>query len=161
MQANISVPIEVRDLTEDDLDALRWSGGRSHIAAVRQQLARVPLGLADYLVACAPSGLPVGKAGIEYSDDAGTIVQVAVHPAVQSCGVGTLLIAEAEARIRARGVAYAELAVEHTNPRARTLYERLGYVACGEEPAEWDEDQPDGSRARYHTMCTRMRKPVR
>jgi len=34
----------------------------------------------------------------------------------------------AEDRIRARGLAHAELGVEVENPRARTLYERLGYI---------------------------------
>jgi ribosomal protein S18 acetylase RimI-like enzyme len=48
-----------------------------------------------------------------------------------------ILIRAAEQRIRARGLHRAELAVEQRNPRARALYERPGYIACGCEPASW------------------------
>jgi RimJ/RimL family protein N-acetyltransferase len=51
--------------------------------------------------------------------------------------------------------------VEHDNPRARALYERLGYVAYGSEPDEWDAEAADGRVVRHHTMCTLMRKPLR
>ena len=55
--------------------------------------------------------------------------QLAVLPALQSRGLGTLLIRAAEQRIRNRGLRRAELAVEESNPRARALYERLGYAS--------------------------------
>jgi ribosomal protein S18 acetylase RimI-like enzyme len=162
MTESISVPLLIRDLARSDIDALGWSGGPSHLVAVGRQLARVAAGEADYLVACPPSGLPVGTAGIDYAPVPGTgiIHQVAVHGALQSCGIGTLLMSAAEDRISARGCAEARLTVEHSNPRARALYERLGYVACGDEPGEWDEDGPDGTVTRYRTMCTVMRKPL-
>jgi ribosomal protein S18 acetylase RimI-like enzyme len=54
-----------------------------------------------------------------------------VHPALQSCGIGTILIQAAAQRIRARGLHRAELGVEDSNPRARSLYERLGDAAYG------------------------------
>ncbi|MFJ6525072.1 GNAT family N-acetyltransferase [Streptomyces longwoodensis] len=64
----------------------------------------------------------------------GTLGQPAVHPALQSCGIGTFLVAAAELRIRNRGPRQAELAVE--------------------------EQAPDGSLRRYETMCTFMRKEL-
>jgi ribosomal protein S18 acetylase RimI-like enzyme len=104
----------------------------------------------------------VAVGGIDYmlSANAGTLYQLAVHGAVQSCGIGTLLIGAAEQRIRARGRHCAELAVEQNNPRAQALYERLGYVAYGSRPEEWDEQAGDGSVARYRTTCTLMRKEL-
>jgi ribosomal protein S18 acetylase RimI-like enzyme len=159
----ITIPMTIRDLTVSDLDVLDWSGGASHLAAVREQLSRTASGAVEYLVACPPSGLPVGKTGIDYNRraHAGTIYQAVVHPALQCCGIGTLLVTAAEHRIRARGRQHAELDVEHDNPRARALYERLGYVAYGDQPDEWDTEGPDGTIVRYHTMCTMMRKPLR
>ena len=156
----ITVPVEIRDLTFADLENLRWSGGRSHLVGIAQQLDRVAVGLAEYLVACLPSGAAVGKLAIDYAarGDAGLIHQAAVHGMVQSCGIGTLLVAAAEERIRNHGRSFAELGVEYDNPRARALYARLGYVAYAQEPAEWDDDQPDGSVVRYRTMCIMMRK---
>lgn len=162
MRASISVPILIRDLNEADLAYLGWSGGRSHLASIRRELARLASGELDYLVACPPSGLPVGKAAIDYAraPGCGLIEQVAVHGALQSCGIGTLLMSAAEERIRGHRCTLAILGVEFSNPRARALYERLGYVAYGEAPEEWDDDQPDGSVARYRTVCTLMRKPL-
>jgi ribosomal protein S18 acetylase RimI-like enzyme len=64
----------------------------------------------------------------------------------------------AEQRIRGRGLRRAELGVEQINPRARALYERLGYVAYSRAVESWDEQAPDGSVFRYETMCTLMRK---
>jgi ribosomal protein S18 acetylase RimI-like enzyme len=159
---NVTVPVVVRDLAEADLDALEWSGTASHLVAVREELRRVESFEVEYLVAAASSDLPVGKAGIDYAKHtgAGTIYQAAVHPALQSCGIGTLLMGEAERRIRARGRAYAELGVEQNNPRARALYERLGYVAYADAPDEWDAEGPAGEIIRYRTMCTLMRKPL-
>lgn len=59
-----------------------------------------------------------------------------------------------------RGLHRAELSVEESNPRARALYERLGYVACGSRPDAWDEDAPDGTVRRYETITTLMRKEL-
>jgi len=157
---DVTVALVVRDLTEADLEALQWSGTASHLVAVRQELGRVTSGEVEYLVAAASAGLPVGKAGIDYARHAGagTIYQAAVHPALQSCGIGTVLFGEAERRMKVRGLARAELSVEHDNARARALYERLGYVAYGEAPDEWDAEGPTGEIVRYHTTCTLMRK---
>jgi GNAT superfamily N-acetyltransferase len=158
----ISVPMIVRDLTSADIHGLAWSGSPSHLTSVRAQLGRVPSGEVEYLAACPPSGLPVGKTGIDYArrPGAGTLYQAAVHPALQSCGIGTLLVRAAEDRIRARGRDRAELAVEHDNRRARALYERLGYLAYGEEADEWDADDADGLMVRHRAMCTLMQKPL-
>lgn len=93
-------------------------------------------------------------------DGVGTLWQPAVHPALQSCGIGTFLVGAAEQHIRARGLRRAELAVEEDNPRARALYERLGYRAYDRRPDAWDEQAPDGSLRRRETMCTVMRKEL-
>jgi ribosomal protein S18 acetylase RimI-like enzyme len=156
------VPLTIRDLTAEDLPACAWSGSRSHLASVAAALERARLGEVDYLAACPPSGLPVAIGGVDYAKTpgAGTLWQLSVHRALQSCGIGTILIQAAEQRIRARGLRRAELGVEERNPRARALYERLGYVAYGREPDAWDEEAPDGSITRYETVCTLMRKEL-
>jgi ribosomal protein S18 acetylase RimI-like enzyme len=158
----VAVPLTIRDLTAEDLPECAWSGSRSHLVSVAEALERARLGEVDYLAACPPSGLPVAIGGVDYAraPGAGTLWQLAVYGALQSCGIGTILINAAEQRIRARGLHRAELGVEEGNPRARALYERLGYVAYGREPDAWDEEAPDGSVSRYETMCTLMRKEL-
>jgi ribosomal protein S18 acetylase RimI-like enzyme len=159
-RAEVVLPLTVRDLARDDLPSCAWTGLPE--ADFATALDRAGRGEVDYLVVCPPSGLPVAVGGIDYavSAGAGTLYQLAVHGAVQSCGIGTLLIGAAEQRIRARGRHRAELAVELNNPRAQALYERLGYLAYGSRPQEWDEPADDGPPGRYRTVCTLMRKEL-
>ncbi|WP_369149200.1 GNAT family N-acetyltransferase [Streptomyces sp. R44] len=161
-QTAVTLPVRVRDLLPRDLPACTWSGSATHLRHVEQELARAALGEVDYLAVCTPADLPVAIGGVDYrvSAGAGTLWQLAVLPALQSCGLGTLLVRAAERRIRDRGLRTAELAVEEDNPRARALYERLGYVAYGREPDAWDEGGPDGSVRRHETMCVLLRKSL-
>ncbi|NEE49004.1 GNAT family N-acetyltransferase, partial [Streptomyces sp. SID8455] len=132
------------------------------LVGVAGQLERARAGEVDYLAICPATDIPVAKGGIDYriKEGVGTLWQLAVHPALQSCGIGTFLVEAAERRIRTRGLRQAELAVEESNPRARALYERLGYAAYDRRPDSWDEQAPDGSLRRYETTCTLMRKAL-
>lgn len=143
----LRIGVRVRDLRRSDLPGCAWSGGPGHAESVAAALDRAELGAVEYLAVCPPSGIPVAIGGVDYEahPDAGTLWQLVVLPALRSCGLGTLLVGAAEARIRARGLSRAELAVEQDNPRARALYERLGYVAYAREPGEWNEVAADGT----------------
>ena len=55
----------------------------------------------------------------------------------------------------------AQLDVEVDNPRARTLYERLGYREASRRPASWDVEDPDGSISRYETVVATLRKDLK
>jgi ribosomal protein S18 acetylase RimI-like enzyme len=160
--AEVVLHLTVRDLTREDLPSCAWSGSALHVAQLVQVLERAEHGEVDYLAVCPPSNLPVAIGGVDYTigQGAGTLWQLAVHGALQSCGIGAILIQAAEQRIRARGLRRAELAVEERNARARALYERLGYVAHGRKPDSWDEQAADGSLARYETMCILMHKEL-
>jgi ribosomal protein S18 acetylase RimI-like enzyme len=159
---DLVVTVSVRDLTHQDLPACAWSGSATHLAHVAGQLDRARRGEVDYLAVCPPSNLPVAIGMVDYraSQGAGTLAQVAVQAAWRSCGLGTILIEAAERRILARGLDRAELGVEESNPRARALYERLGYVAYGRRPEAWDEEGPGGRVTRYETVCTLLRKQL-
>jgi ribosomal protein S18 acetylase RimI-like enzyme len=158
----VVVPLTIRDLTAEDLPSCPWLAPAPYHASVASALERARRGEADYLAVCPPSGLPVALGGADYikTPGAGTLQHLEVHAALQSCGIGTLLILAAEQRIRARGLRRAELKVEESNPRARALYERLGYITYGHEPASWNTEAADGSLTRYETVCTLMRKEL-
>ncbi|MYU25591.1 N-acetyltransferase [Streptomyces sp. SID8352] len=159
---SVVLRLAVRDLVHADLASCGWAGSDHHLAGVARQLERVRAGEVDYLAVCPATDIPVAKGGVDYRvrKGAGTLWQLAVHPALQSCGIGTFLVEAAELRIRTRGLRRAELGVEESNLRARALYERLGYVAYGRQPDSWDERAPDGSLRRHETMCTLMRKEL-
>ncbi|MET9933711.1 MULTISPECIES: GNAT family N-acetyltransferase [unclassified Streptomyces] len=160
LRTTVTARVTVRDLLPGDLPACTWSGSATHLRHVERELARAAAGEVDYLAVCTPVGLPVAIGGIDYqvSEQAGTLWQLAVLPALQSCGLGTFLVRAAEQRILHRGLRRAELAVEEDNPRARALYERLGYAAYGRAADAWDQEEPDGSVRRHETMCILMRK---
>lgn len=156
----VAVPLTIRDLTRDDLPSCGWTGSAAHLAAMARALDRAGRGEVDYLAACPPSDLPVGLGAVDYlaRPGAGMLWMLEVHEALRSCGIGTILIRAAEQRTQSRGLRRVELSVEEDNPRARALYERLGYVAYGSRPEAWYVDAPDGTVTRYETVCTLMRK---
>ncbi len=131
----ITVAVAVRDLTEDDLGWIAWSGGPDHPEAVAAALRRVDSGEVAYLAVCGANDVPLAIGGIDYrkASGGGTLWQLAVHPGLQSCGLGSLLIGNAEDRIRRTGLLQSFLSVEDQNHRARALYSRLGYVEYGNE----------------------------
>ncbi|MFI7287494.1 GNAT family N-acetyltransferase [Streptomyces anulatus] len=159
---DVVLKLSARDLVHADLASCGWAGSDQHLDGVAGQLERARTGEIDYLAICPATDVPVAKGGVDYQlkEGVGTLWQLAVHPALQSCGIGTFLVEAAELRIRNRGLRQAELAVEENNPRARALYERLGYVAYDRQPDSWDEQAPDGSLCRYETMCILMRKEL-
>jgi ribosomal protein S18 acetylase RimI-like enzyme len=150
----------IDDLCREDLARLGWSGNPEHLRKVAMALGRVALGEVEYPVVRAPCWEPVAKGGIDYiqHEAAGTLWQLATHTQLQSLGLGTCLIAEAERRIRRRGLPWAVLSVEDDNLRARALYERLGYAAWRQESAAWHYEDDQGMLRLYETKVTVLRK---
>lgn len=156
----VVVPLTVRDLAEADLP--RLGEPPTKVVAMGKELERVQLGEADYLAVCGPSGVPIGFGAVDYMKPLGgaTLNQLSVVEAFRSCGVGTVLVHALEERVRARGLPFAELGVDDASPRARRLYERLGYVVSGSENGSWNVDAPDGSVTRYEATITLLRKQL-
>jgi ribosomal protein S18 acetylase RimI-like enzyme len=154
--------LRVDDLTEDDLPSLGWSGSQLHLVSVRRALERVRSGEVEYLAVRAPDGHPIAKVGIDYvaNPGAGTLWQMATTTELRGLGIGTHLIAVAERRIREHGLSIAQLDVEIDNPRARGLYERLGYRETGRRPASWDVEDADGNVSLHETDVVMLRKDL-
>jgi ribosomal protein S18 acetylase RimI-like enzyme len=152
----------IDDLTAADLPVLGWSGDAAHLASVEAQLARMETGAVEYLVARAPDGTPIGKAGLDLGaiPRRGIVWQVAVHEDLQGLGIGTALIQACEARARARDCREIALSVELDNPRARALYERLGYVAFDERDTGWPVIDESGAETWYPTRVADLKKPL-
>jgi len=157
-----ALTLTVRSMRVDDIPGLAWSGSPLHLRQTAEHLDRSTPETMDFLVVVTATDISVGKGEINYETfpGAGSIGSVAVRAELQSLGIGTFLISAAERRIRDRGLSRAELDVEENNPRARALYERLGYVAYDRKPDSWDQQGPDGIAYRYETICTMMRKQL-
>ncbi|MHB1296493.1 MAG: GNAT family N-acetyltransferase [Anaerolineae bacterium] len=89
------------------------------------------------LLAESAAGQEVGYLAAERWHDQGFITRLAVLPAFQGRGIGHRLLAEAFARMRADGLAGANLNTQQDNARSRRLYERLGFRLTGEVHEVW------------------------
>jgi ribosomal protein S18 acetylase RimI-like enzyme len=130
--------VSIREIVEADLDGFHEWYGYARDESFRRSFERHRLGEVVYLVALR-DGTPVGHLGIDLVrvHGAALLWQFGVYPPLQSRGIGTRMIAEAEGLISEHGFRTAEIGAETDNPRARTLYERLGYVLVTERDGEW------------------------
>jgi len=150
----------VGDLVRADLARLESWSSATHLKSVSSYLDRRDVdGDVEYLVVRDANGDPVCKGAIDYAEHpgAGTIIQVGTRPGFEGRGLATMLMAEAERRIAARGLP-ARLGVEPDNHRARRLYDHLGYVVVGEREVGWDREYPDGTVRWWSTTIVEMEK---
>ncbi|GAA1728646.1 GNAT family N-acetyltransferase [Brachybacterium phenoliresistens] len=91
----------------------------------------------------------------------GTAEINALEATPQGQGIGSALIAAAEAIAARRGHDAVGLAVEPGNSRARRLYERLGYFPWGhgEVIDIWTEPRPGGD-VEHRDPCDYLRKAL-
>jgi ribosomal protein S18 acetylase RimI-like enzyme len=148
--------LSFRDLEAADLSDLNWSGGPEHIRAVAAALEASYAGHVALLVGSLPNDRLIAMGGVDFrrSEEAGSIWMLAVHERFQSLGVGTQLIAALEQKIIDHGRSTVRMLVEHDNPRALTLYERLGYSEAGATLDSW----PVAGGQTYVTACTIMER---
>jgi ribosomal protein S18 acetylase RimI-like enzyme len=152
----------VDELTFDDLDQIGWSGEPRHRQVVSDALSRVASGDVEYLAVRVPSGGPVAKVGIDFAryPGSGYLWQFATHPELQGLGIGSFLMAAAEARIVTRGLHLARINVELDNPRAHQLYERLGFVSMGRDTETWERVDASGTVTMHRADVTLMGKTL-
>ncbi|ATQ44122.1 GNAT family N-acetyltransferase [Caulobacter mirabilis] len=81
---------------------------------------------ADFMVV-EEAGFPIGRLYLDRKPDGWLIVDVGFLPHRRSAGLGAELLRHAHRRARQAGAPRVWLHVAPSNPRARQLYERLGF----------------------------------
>ena len=134
----LTVDVAIREIVDADLAGFHDWYGAERDESFRRSLHRHKAGEIVYLVA-AIRGRPVGHLGVDLVRvrDAAHLWQFGIMPPLQSLGIGSAMIAEAEDAAAAHGFRVAEIGAETDNPRARALYERLGYTLVDERDGEW------------------------
>ncbi len=124
-----SAGVEVRVLAEGEVALIEASEppGQGFVRAMwrAQQEGRSTL-----LVAW-DGGARVGSAELRWGENP-ELANLAVEASGRGRGVGTALVAAAETAAADAGAASLSMGVGLDNPRARALYERLGYRGTGE-----------------------------
>ena len=120
--------VDVRVLAEHEVAALAAlePAGRDFTAGMWAAQQRQESVL---LVAWA-GGAALGHGQLTVADEP-ELRNLHVHATARGRGVGTAIVRAAEAAARAAGAAALSVGVADDNPRARELYERLGYVGTG------------------------------
>jgi ribosomal protein S18 acetylase RimI-like enzyme len=152
----------ISDLQESDLSEISWSGTRSHVQHVAEELKRVLFGDAEYIAVRNSEGraLAIGLIDHVRYEEASEIGQLSTDPAFQGQGIGTILIEAAELRMHARGHKWSILGVEVENVRARKLYERLGYSFYAEETDSWTAEDIHGNEYLHTADTLLLRKQI-
>jgi ribosomal protein S18 acetylase RimI-like enzyme len=130
--------------TRDDIAALGWSAAqaepllRMQFNAQRASYAAAYPALEQNIIVV--DGAAAGRLLVAETRDSLMLVDIALLPQFRSQGIGTECIRGLQQRRRA-----VSLHVAKTNPRARALYERLGFVRTGSD-AMYDAMrwEPDG-----------------
>ena len=98
------------------------------------------------------SVIPPPSRGLHY------LAHLGVQPALRGQGVGGALIEHLLAQARAQGRAVAALDVAATNPRAQSLYERLGFQVTRERVSRLANAQARVSNHRRMELSLRDRR---
>jgi ribosomal protein S18 acetylase RimI-like enzyme len=162
--------ITIRPVAAEDLPGLEWDGAyTSHRSVFRQTFEQAQQGQRVMLIAVA-SETVIGQVFIqlvsselEFANgvDRGYLYALRVRPGWQGQGLGTRLIAAAEAELRSRGFTTAVIAVGKDNLAARRLYERLGYRAFADDPGVWYFTDVNGVQQTMEEPCWVMEKMIR
>ncbi len=141
--------VALRPMVEADVDAERaldalvqpspWSEAffRSQLADTGTRVLLVAEGPAG------PGGSVVGHAALVVVADEGHVTSIAVDPAHQRSGIGSLLLAALCREAVARGLTAMTLEVRVDNESAIALYRRFGFAPAGVRPGYYSD--PDGS----------------
>ena len=158
---------DVRVLAESELAAVEqqidfdWGNPGKHRDRLREQQA----GEAAYLVAWYGKQ-PIGHALVKWNGPthraiAATLGRCAeiedlfVHPSYRSTGVGSKLLEYATKLAKQQGLPIVGLGVATDNPRARKLYERIGFndTGFGEYTTHWPWHGRDGQEQWAQETC--------
>ncbi len=161
--------VVIRSIRAEELPDLEWEGQYMKYRRVfAQTFADAQRGQRLMLVAVAGDQL-VGQVFVQltssetrYADGVtrGYLYSLRVRPDWQGNGLGTRLVRAAEAALRARGFNVAVIAAGKDNPRARRLYERLGYRAFADDPGVWYFTDVNGVQQEQIEPCWVMEKQL-
>lgn len=138
--------VQLRLAAREDLEKLEWFGQYAHYRTLYARTYEDQLRGRRLMLLALINDFPIGQIFIHLNDAEvapsyrqarGYVYSLRVMEPFRGQGIGTRLILHAEQLLRERGYRWVLIAVAKTNRRARSLYERLGYVVYGDDPGRW------------------------
>jgi len=162
--------ITIRTASGSDLPALEWNGEYSHFRLLYQDIYHSSLrGEAIMWLADLPGigvigqlfvQLTSGREELADGSHRAYIYGFRVQTYYRGQGIGTQMLAIAEADLRQRGYGIVSLNVARDNQQARQLYERHGYRVVSAEPGRWTYLDEFGNRRQVIEPAWRMEKVI-
>jgi ribosomal protein S18 acetylase RimI-like enzyme len=143
----------IRNCRKSDLHHLLWFGMfYEHKEIIEDAFEKHLKGDLLFMV-CEFNDFPVGQLWVDYKKsimpETGHLWAFRVLDPFQGMGIGSRMLKSAENLLLSKGFKYSELGVEKSNPRAKTLYEKFGYVTYKEETEVTNYTNPDGVKIEY------------
>ena len=175
-QWRVELALKLRLATEDDLPLLEWYGQYTHFRNLFRltydgqlkgerlmlvaDLNQFPIGHV-FMYFNAKVSLWQSMTGHKNTQSRGYLYALRVMEHLQGLGIGTRLILESERLMREQGCTSATISVAKDNPRAKLLYERLGYVVYMEDEGEWSYVDHQGRTVYVHEPCWMLEKALK
>lgn len=167
-QFTVNVAINIRPLVATDLPSLEWYGQYTHFRRMYKRTFQDQLAGKRLMLVADLNGYAVGQVflhlNLRYNSDGqerGYLYSLRVMDHLQGMGIGTRLIRYAEQELAQRGFDWTLISAAKTNPRARQLYERLGYRMYGEDDGRWKYTNHLGEVVHMHEPCWLLEKSLR
>jgi len=165
----LEMPVALRLATFSDLPKLEWFGQYAHFRALFRRTYQEQLQKRRMMLVADCNNFPIGHIFLQLSESEQRIADgrrrvylysLRVMEMFQHHGIGTRLILEAEILAAEQGFTWTTIAAALDNPRARRLYERLGYRVFAEDEGKWSYVDHE-NRVRYvHEPCWVLEKRI-
>lgn len=153
--------MKYRDLKLEDLAVIDWAGDKLHLEYLAKHIELAKSG--DYEIVCGLKNKEiVVVGGIDYLKylNFGTFWMVNVKDEYQGQGIGSKFFSELEERVNEKGIGAIRLLVEKTNPRAKKLYLKLGYVYIKDVQDQWQVFDANGKAQTFVAQCDLLEKQL-
>lgn len=158
----VPLRIQFRFATKADLPLLEWYGQYTHFRTVYQRTFQEQSLGGRWMLVADLNGFPVGQLFVvpelSYYPDTGYFYSFRIMDHLQGLGIGTRLLRYAESLLWAEGICGVIISAVKTNPRARELYERLGYHIIREDEGRWQYTNHLGQTVEVHEPCWILEK---
>ena len=163
--------IHIRPIQKADLPALEWEGEYRHFRRLyAEHYESFRAGSTLIYIAESQAGIMVGQVFIllysrnsEVADGMhrAYLFSFRIKPAYRNQGLGSYMLAFVEEQLLQRGYSIVRLNVAQDNPKARALYDRLGYEVIGYSPGVWQYQDDEGAWQTMREPAWKMLKRLR
>lgn len=165
----VHMPVTFRLAVYSDLPKLEWYGQYTHFRALFRRTYQEQLQQRRLMLVADCNKFPIGHVFIQlfagdpdYSDGRQRtyLYSLRVMDMFQGQGIGTRLIHEAEIISAERRFEWVTIAAARDNPRARRLYEKLGYHVYAEDEGKWSYLDHENRMRYVHEPCWVLEKRI-